>query len=81
MVPVSVMDCFEFRSIYFASVLDQRHMIPPEKKVISWHFFMVVFISQSTYTRAEHWSFFFSVLAWNNITSNQSNQIFKMLLL
>ena len=33
MVAVSVVDCFEFSSIYFASVLDQRHIIPTEKKL------------------------------------------------
>ena len=32
MVIVSVVDSFEFCSIYFASVLDQRRMIPLSEK-------------------------------------------------
>ena len=38
MVGVSIVDSFEFCSIYFASVLDHRHIIPPERKLFYWHF-------------------------------------------
>ena len=58
-VAVSVVDCFEFRSINFASVFDQRIIILLEKRLFIGISFKVFFISHSTHTRAGQWCFSF----------------------
>ena len=59
MVGVSVVDCFEFCLIYFASVFDQRRINSLEKTLFNGISFMVVVIFQSTHARAEQWRFSF----------------------